>query len=114
MYAGDVARAVEISCRGDPKAIEAVRGKTFEAGGPDGGSSWIPRLITVFTYREIMQLVLHYSGKSRMILSLPFWVGMIQGWVLEKLPTSILTVSRDQVGRARFTRLTAGETTRKG
>ena len=51
----------------------------------------------VFTYRQIMELVLQYNGRRRPILSLPYWVGMLQGWVLEKLPENILTLTRDQV-----------------
>jgi len=56
-------------------------------------------LIVVFSYREIMQLVLEHSGLQgrRLILSLPYWVGMVQGFFLEKLPESIFTVTRDQV-----------------
>ena len=46
-----------------------------------------------------MQLVLRYSGREgrRFILSLPYWVGMLQGWFLEKLPENLFTVTRDQV-----------------
>lgn len=50
----------------------------------------------MFSYRQVMELVLRYSGMKRMILSLPYWVGMIQGFFLEKLPESIFTVTRDQ------------------
>lgn len=50
-----------------------------------------------------MQLVLKHTGKSRMILSLPYWVGMIQGWFLEKLPENLFTVTRDQVGPTSMT-----------
>lgn len=55
--------------------------------------------MSVFSYREIMQLVLKHSGLQgrRLILSLPYWVGMIQGFFLEKLPESLFTVTRDQV-----------------
>ena len=103
MYAGDVARAIEICCRDDPKVVDLVGGKIIEAGGPDGTcglfciDAW--SLMTVFTYKEIMQLVLKYSGFQgrRLILSLPYWVGMVQGFFLEKLPESIFTVTRDQV-----------------
>jgi hypothetical protein len=35
VYAGDVARAVEIACRDDSKVVNAVGGKIVEAGGPD-------------------------------------------------------------------------------
>ena len=43
IYAGDVARAVEICCRDDPKVIEQVGGKVIEAGGPDGAFTVIAR-----------------------------------------------------------------------
>ena len=54
---------------------------------------------TVFTYRELMKITLNYAGLAsrRLILSLPFWVGYIQGFFLEKLPESMFTVTRDQV-----------------
>lgn len=51
----------------------------------------------MFTYREIMELVLRYSQIRRPILSLPYWVGTLQGFILEKLPESIFTLTRDQV-----------------
>lgn len=57
--------------------------------------------MTVFTYRQIMELVLKYSGTKRFILSLPYWVGMIQGFFLEKLPENLFTVTRDQVSPSR-------------
>jgi hypothetical protein len=44
-----------------------------------------------------MELVLKYSGTKRFILSLPYFVGMIQGFFLEKLPENLFTVTRDQV-----------------
>ncbi|KAK4689081.1 hypothetical protein P7C73_g1040, partial [Tremellales sp. Uapishka_1] len=92
VYAGDVARAVEICCRDDRQVLDQVAGKIIEAGGPE-----------VFTYREIMQLVLKYSGLQgrRLIISLPYWVGMIQGFFLEKLPPSMFTVTRDQIKQLR-------------
>jgi hypothetical protein len=44
-----------------------------------------------------MELVLKYSGTKRFILGLPYFVGMIQGFFLEKLPENLFTVTRDQV-----------------
>lgn len=38
VYAGDIARAVEICCRDDRQVIDAVGGKVIEAGGPEGMS----------------------------------------------------------------------------
>lgn len=51
----------------------------------------------VFTYREMMQIVLKYTRRTRPVVSLPWFVGKTQGWVLEKLPENILTLTRDQV-----------------
>ncbi|WWC89396.1 uncharacterized protein L201_004320 [Kwoniella dendrophila CBS 6074] len=92
VYAGDIARAVEICCRDEPEVVRQVGGKIIEAGGPE-----------IYTYREIMQLVLRYSGYEgrRAIISLPFWVGKIQGFFLEKLPENLFTVTRDQVEQLR-------------
>ncbi|KAL7421700.1 hypothetical protein Q5752_003470 [Cryptotrichosporon argae] len=88
VYAGDVARAVEVACRDDPETLRYTGGKIIEAGGPG-----------VLTYREIMQLVLRHTGLEgrRAVVSLPYWLGMLQAWFLEKLPESILTLTRDQV-----------------
>lgn len=51
----------------------------------------------VFTYREIMQLVLRYTHRRRPIVSLPFAVGMLQGLLLERLPNNVFTITRAQV-----------------
>jgi len=87
VYAGDIARFVSMCVdNGSGKEIPAIQGKIFEAGGPD-----------VFTYREMMQLVLTYTHRKRPIIPLPWFVGRMQGWLLEKLPENILTLTRDQV-----------------
>jgi hypothetical protein len=52
---------------------------------------------TVFTYRELMQMVLDVTGRRRPILSLPFEIGLFQGAILEKLPVNLFTVTRSQV-----------------
>lgn len=46
-----------------------------------------------------MELVLQYSGLKgrRLIISLPYWIGMMQGIVLERLPENLFTLTRDQV-----------------
>ena len=53
--------------------------------------------VLVFTYREIMEIVLRYNRRRRPIISLPFQVGMLQGAILEKLPANLFTVTRAQV-----------------
>lgn len=49
------------------------------------------------TYYEMMKIVLKSTGRQRPILSLPYAFGMAQGFVMEKLPENIFTLSRDQV-----------------
>ncbi|CAG8452946.1 4391_t:CDS:2 [Paraglomus occultum] len=63
-----------------------LRGKTIEAGGP-----------TVYTYRELISLTLSQAGIKRPIISLPWFVGTVQGFFLEKLPVNLFTITRDQV-----------------
>ncbi|ODO09758.1 hypothetical protein I350_01975 [Cryptococcus amylolentus CBS 6273] len=87
VYVGDVARAIEICCRDDPEVTKQVGGRVIEAG--------------VFTYREIMELVLRFSGLQRPILSIPYALGALQGFFLEKLPENIFTLTRDQVTQLR-------------
>ncbi|WVQ82141.1 hypothetical protein IAT38_004269 [Cryptococcus sp. DSM 104549] len=90
VYVGDVARAVEICCREDAEVVRQVGGRVIEAGGPD-----------IFTYKQLMQLVLTHTSLSRPIISLPYWAGTLQGFFLEKLPTNPLTLTRDQVEQLR-------------
>jgi len=86
VYVGDLARAIEISARDDPEIESLTNGKIIEAGGPD-----------VVTYRQIMELVLKYTNRHRPIVSVPFAVGRLQAAVLERLPESVFSLSRDQV-----------------
>lgn len=51
----------------------------------------------VFSYRQLMEQVLHHSQRRRPIVSLPYSLGMIQGRIFEVLPETILTVTRSQV-----------------
>ena len=51
----------------------------------------------VLTYYEMMHIVLKYKNRYRPILSLPYAFGTAQGFVMEKLPENIFTLSRDQV-----------------
>ena len=79
VYVGDVAAAI-VAALDDPSAA----GKTFELGGP-----------RVYSFRELMQIVLRETGRQRLLLPLPFALAMIQGLFFELLPTPPLT--RDQV-----------------
>ncbi|KAL7746537.1 pantoate-beta-alanine ligase [Sorochytrium milnesiophthora] len=88
VYVDDLAEVVVRTCL--PAHAPAVAGKVVEVGGPSDASA-------VYTYRELMQLVLQASGRKRPIVSLPWAVGMLQGAVLERLPPNLFTLTVDQV-----------------
>jgi len=79
VYVGDVAEAIRHALT-DP----ATKGKTYELGGP-----------RTYTFKEIMELVLEETRRTRALAPVPFGVAMIEAWFLEKLPAPLLT--RDQV-----------------
>jgi NADH dehydrogenase len=79
VFAGDVAKAVLDGLTGKAKP-EAP----YELGGPE-----------VLTMREVMERVLAYTMRKRMLVNLPFWLAKIQGAVLQILPKPPLTL--DQV-----------------
>nr|AAZ14931.1 putative nucleoside-diphosphate-sugar epimerase [Coprinellus disseminatus] len=86
VYVDDIAKAIEVMSRGDPEVEKEISGKIIEAGGP-----------RVYTYYDLMVTVLKYSHRNRMVISFPYWVGMMQGFVGEMLPPNLFTVTRDQV-----------------
>ena len=79
VYVGDVADAV-VKCIEDPSA----QGKIYELAGPRTYSSV-----------EVMRLVMAETGRRRLIVPVPFWLGSILGLFGGLLPTPPLTV--DQV-----------------
>jgi uncharacterized protein YbjT (DUF2867 family) len=79
VFVGDVARAVVASLTGQAEAR-----KPYELGGPE-----------ILTLKEVMQRVLNYTMRRRLLVSEPFWLARLQAAVLQWLPTPPLTV--DQV-----------------
>jgi len=79
VYVGDVAEAI-VRALDDP----AAQGQFFELGGPK-----------VYTFRQLMELLLAQIRRHRCLVNLPFALADIQAAVLEKLPVPPLT--RDQV-----------------
>jgi NADH dehydrogenase len=79
VYVGDVAEAAM-------KAIEdpTCRGKVYELGSP-----------RVFTFKELLELLLREIGRRRLLLPVPFALAELQGAILSCLPRPPLT--RDQV-----------------
>ncbi len=80
VYVGDVAEAImRILARpGD------CASKTYELGGP-----------AVYSFKEIMELLLSEMGRKRFLVPIPFGLAKFYAWFLEFLPKPILT--RDQV-----------------
>ena len=79
VYAGDVAKAVIAVLEG-----RAAAGKVYELGGPE-----------ILTFKEVLQRILHYCGRRRLLVPLPFWLARIEAKFLQMLPSPLLTV--DQV-----------------
>ena len=79
VYVQDVARAVLAALeRSD------TQGRTYELGGPG-----------TYTMREIMKLVITYTGRRRALVPVPFPIAWLKAGVLELLPNPPLT--RDQL-----------------
>ncbi len=79
VYVGDVADAI-VKCLSDP----ACAGKTYELGGP-----------RVYSFKELLQLMLDQIRRRRLLVPVPFWAATLQATFLEILPVPPLT--RDQV-----------------
>jgi uncharacterized protein YbjT (DUF2867 family) len=79
VFAGDVAKAVIASLTGG-----ATAGATYELGGPE-----------ILTMKEVMQRVLTYTMRKRLLVPEPLWLAKLQGAFLQVLPKPPLTI--DQV-----------------
>lgn len=79
VYVVDLAKAIAAIL-----ATSATGGRTYELGGP-----------RVYTFREILGLVLAQTRRCRLLMPLPFGLASLEAWFLEKLPKPLLT--RDQV-----------------
>ena len=79
VYVGDVADAI-VACLDN----DAAAGQTYELGGP-----------TVYSFKQLMELVLSATDRRCLLLPIPFWVAYIETLFLELLPKPLLT--RDQI-----------------
>lgn len=91
VYVEDVAAAFSAII-----ADAATAGKTYELGGPQ-----------VYTFRELMELLLEQMGSRRLLLPLPFLVAETQAFFLEWLPKPPLT--RDQVALLKTDNVLGGQ-----
>ena len=76
VFAGDVAKAVVAGITG-----QASAGAPYELGGPE-----------LLTMKDVMQRVLDYTMRKRLLVPLPFWLAKLQGALLQLLPNPMLTL----------------------
>lgn len=79
VYVGNVAEAIAMAADG-----KLAGGKTYELGGPE-----------VVTFRECMQRMLKQTGRSKMLVSLPWFLASTLGSLVGWLPGAPIT--SDQV-----------------
>ncbi|MEM7291640.1 MAG: complex I NDUFA9 subunit family protein [Pseudomonadota bacterium] len=95
VYVGDVAKAVAKAVDGELKP-----GKTYELGGPE-----------VKTFRECLELLLKEIGRSRLLLSLPWFAASTLGQLVGWLPGAPIT--HDQVIMLRTDNVVSEDAVRK-
>ena len=75
VFAGDVAAAIVAALDS-----ETARGRTYELGGP-----------TIYSFKQLMQIVLTETQRSRLLVPLPFGLAMWKAFFLQFLPNPPLT-----------------------
>ena len=91
VFVCDVASAI-VACLDDV----ATAGKTFELGGP-----------TVYTFRELMQIVVRETQRHCMLVSMPYAVASLQATFLQFMPTPLVTP--DQVKLMQIDNVVTGD-----
>lgn len=81
VYVGDVAAAITNCVEGGGKP-----GSVYELGGPE-----------VFTFRQLLDLTLQYTGRRRAYLPMPFWLAKFQALLMSPLPNALRPITLDQV-----------------
>lgn len=79
VYVGDVADAICVALKST-----TTQGQTYELGGP-----------TVYSFKQLMEMLLRYTNRKRLLLPVPFVLAELKALFLQLLPRPLLT--RDQV-----------------
>jgi uncharacterized protein YbjT (DUF2867 family) len=90
VFVGDVAAAIA-RCTSDT----GLGGRTYELGGP-----------TVYSFKELMQIVLRETGRKRLLVPVPFALATLKAMFLQFLPKPLLTP--DQVTLLRSDNVAGG------
>jgi len=75
VFVGDVADAI-VKCVED----SSTHGKDYELGGPN-----------VFTFKQMLEIILRESGRRRALIPIPFFAASIKAFFLQFLPGKLLT-----------------------
>jgi NADH dehydrogenase len=75
VFVGDVAAAIVTALDS-----EAAKGTTYELGGP-----------TVYSFKQLLQIVLEQTGRKRLLVPLPFGLASFKAFFLQMLPKPPLT-----------------------
>src|SRR4029077_5850300 len=78
VFVGDVAQGIVTG-------LSRQDGRTYELGGP-----------AVYSFKELLQLILRETGRRRLLIPMPFGLAMLKASFLQILPKRLVTV--DQVG----------------
>jgi NADH dehydrogenase len=79
VFVGDVAAAIVKTLD-----LAQARGRVYELGGP-----------TIYSFKQLMQIILRETGRKRPLLNLPFVLAKWKALFLQLMPKPVLTV--DQV-----------------
>jgi NADH dehydrogenase len=79
VFVGDVAAAIVKTLD-----LAEARGRVYELGGP-----------TIYSFKQLMQIILKEIGRKRLLLSVPFALAKWKALFLQLMPRPVLTV--DQV-----------------
>jgi len=84
VFVGDVAQAILKAVGGRAKG-----GTIYELGGPE-----------VRTFKELMEYVLAVTERKRLLVPLPFGIAKLQAYLLQLLPTPLLTPDQVELLRS--------------
>ena len=91
IYVGDVAKSIVAILE-----KEEIDNNIFELGGPE-----------IFTFKELMKILLREIKKKRFLISIPFGMAKFQSYFMQLMPTPLLTP--DQVEMLKYDNVVSGQ-----
>ncbi len=89
VYVGDIVQVVMKSLKRTGERRLTVKGSVFELGGPDQED-----------FKQLIERVMHYTGRKRFLVQLPWRFARMKASILQKLPGQLMTV--DQVNALKY------------